>query len=269
MVDDEVIAAHAAEMLGVFRDHRLERHTDHAIADLTIGQAYRVQEAVVAQRVADGERHVGWKVGCTSRGVQAQFGLTEQINGHLMAPHVHDSGAVLHLGDYVDCAIEPEFVLHMATELEGHDLPDATLRSAIGAVSAGIEVHNYRFFHGCATSQELIASNGIHAAAVVGGERAALGDVDLALEGVGVWRNGELVDSGIGAEIMGGPLESLRWLVGHLTDRGRRLEAGALVIPGSPVGLIRVGPDDHIETRFARFGRCEATFVDGRRGGSA
>ena len=80
------------------------------------------------------------------------------------------------------------------------------------------------------------------------------------MEGVGVWRNGELVTSGIGAEIMGGPLVSLRWLVNHLVRRGEVLRAGQLVIPGSPVGLVPVGPGDRVTARFTHVGRVAAEF---------
>jgi 2-keto-4-pentenoate hydratase len=81
------------------------------------------------------------------------------------------------------------------------------------------------------------------------------------LEGVGIFRNGELAASGIGAEIMGGPLNSLRWLANHLQSQGEHLRAGQLVIPGSPVQLISVEPGDQITARFTRLGSVEGQFL--------
>ena len=128
----------------------------------------------------------------------------------------------------------------------GKDLTDevgepVSLADAIDSVSPGIEVHNYRFRFGGPTSQELVASNGLHACLVVGDRKTGPEDLDLDLEGVGLFVNGVLADSGIGAEVMGGPLVSLRWLVNHLVRRGEVLRAGQLVIPGSAVGLTRSG----------------------------
>ena len=200
------------------------------------------------------------KSGARAAPSAAQFGLATPINGVLMAPHVFHGDATIDPGQYVDVAVEPEFVFRIGGPLSGHDLDDDTLRSGIAGVSPGIELHNYRFFHGAPSSQELIASNGIHAALVVGNAVTALDDVDIDLEGVGAWVNGELRDSGIGAEIMGGPLGSLRWLVGQLTDRGQALTAGDMVIPGSAVGLIRVEPGDSVEARFTHFGKVLASF---------
>jgi 2-keto-4-pentenoate hydratase len=134
------------------------------------------------------------------------------------------------------------------------------LLDAIEWVAPGIEVHNYKFWFGEPTSQELIASNGIHAALVVGEQRVSPTSLDFDMEGVGIFRNDELVASGIGAEIMGGPLKSLRWLVNHLVQRGEHLRAGQLVIPGSPVELVSVQSNDRITAAFTHLGKISAMF---------
>ena len=77
---------------------------------------------------------------------------------------------------------------------------------------------------------------------------------------MGLFRNGELAASGIGAEIMGGPLKSLRWLANHLIRQGEHLQAGQLVIPGSAVELVSVDPGDRIIARFTRVGSVTAVF---------
>ena len=157
-------------------------------------------------------------------------------------------------------AVEPEFVLTMGRDLTDEVGDDDSLIDAIDSVAPGIEVHNYRFWLGEPTSQELVASNGIHAALVVGAPRVSPRGLDWEMEGVGVWKGAELVASGIGAEIMGSPLVSLRWLVNHLVRRGEALRAGEVVIPGSPVGLIPVEAGDRVIARFAHVGRVEAAF---------
>lgn len=261
-VQPQQLDAFADEMLGVFRRHELVRRSDLDIAQLTLDEAYAVQDRVIAARTAGGERQVGWKIGCTSRAIQQQFGLSEPIYARIMHPHIHADKHIVSLDACVDCGVEPELVFRIGARLEGTDIDDETLRAAIASASAGIEIHNYRFFHGRPTSQELIASNGIHAALVVSNDRAHVDD-DLTTEGVGLFVNGVLVCSAINAEVMGGPLVSLRWLVNRLTESGRRLEPGQVVIPGSAVNLVAVHAGDHVEARFTRFGRCEARFADG------
>jgi 2-keto-4-pentenoate hydratase len=177
-----------------------------------------------------------------------------------MAPYVYHGSPALTWDDYCQPAVEPEFVLMIGKDLRDEVGRDEPLDDAIEFVSPGIEIHNYRFWFGDPSMQELIASNGIHVALVVGERKVRPREIDWELEGVGLFQNERLAASGIGAEIMGGPIRSLRWLVNHLVRRGGMLRAGDLVIPGSPVELVSVGRGDRVAARFARVGRADATF---------
>jgi 2-keto-4-pentenoate hydratase len=254
------IESFAEEMTGIFRDHRLDRSGAVDIRNLSLDQAYDVQDKFLAARLAQGESTVGYKVGCTSPAIRAQFGLSEPICGRLMLPHVYSDSVKLEIDDYVDCALEPELVFHIGAQLDGDNLERSHLRPAIAAVSPGIEVHNYRFWYGKPSSQELIASNGIHAALVVGPRYELPDDLDLSEERTTLFVNGEEKATGIGKEIMGGPFESLRWLLAHLRRCNRSLGAGDLVIPGSAAKLVNVSRGDAAEARFTNFGSCRASF---------
>ncbi len=256
----EQLDAFAAEMYDLFRHHVLTRRHEVPIAQLTVEEAYAVQDRVIAARCAVGESPVGWKVGCTSRAVQRQFGLDAPVSARLMAPFLYDSGVRLAVGDFHGCAIEPEFAFRIGSDVDPARLTDDDLLAAIESVTAGIELHHYTFVHGAPTAQELIASNAIHAGVVLGSDPRPV-MADLALEGVGAWVDGVLVESAMAAEILGsGPLASLRWLARHLDARGLRIRAGELVIPGSAVGLVRVAAGSRVDARFTRLGRCEAVF---------
>jgi len=230
------------------------------MASLSIDDAYEVQHRMIAARVARGEEVVGYKVGCTSKAIRRQFGLAEPICGRVMAPHVFHGNTVLNWHDYVCCAVEPEFVFVIAKDLSNEITDDQQLVGAIEYISPGIEIHNHKFWFGKPTLQELIASNGIHAGLVVGAARVRPEGLDLDMEGVGLFKNGELAASGIGAEIMGGPLKSVRWLANHLLRCGEHLKAGQIVIPGSAVELVAVEPEDRVSVQFTHVGRVEADF---------
>jgi 2-keto-4-pentenoate hydratase len=253
------VEAFSCEMLEIFHRHQLTRQTTIDINSLSLEQAYQVQDRYVAARVSLGERVVGWKVGCTSKAIREQLGLAQPICGRLLKPYVHEDDADFLVSDFINCAVEPEMIFHIGTDLLA-TMDDVALMNSIVAVSPGIELHNCRFWYGKPSSQELIAANGIHAALVVGRQRPLLPDTDLALERVELLVNGGLAASGIGTEIMGGPFNSLRWLVRHLSKRGDRVHAGDLVIPGSAVRLVSVTAGDTVEASFRSFGRCRARF---------
>jgi 2-keto-4-pentenoate hydratase len=230
------------------------------VRGISLEEAYVVQRGVIACRMADGERVVGYKVGCTSTAIRQQFGLSEPIYGRLMAPHIHHGQTELAWTNYVQCAVEPEFVLSIGQDVDDDVTDERELIDAIEWVAPGIEVHNFKFWLGAPSSQELIASNGIHAGLVVGKQRVPPAECDFDMEGVGIFRDDELMASGIGAEIMGGPLKSLRWLIGRLRQEGERLRAGQLVIPGSPVELVSVRPNDRITAAFTHLGSISTRF---------
>ena len=213
-------------------------------------------------RVDCGETVVGYKVGCTSPAIRAQFGLSEPIRARLWHPYIYEEGVELDWADYVGCAIEPEMVIKIGKDLEGEALSDDELIDAIEDISPGIEIHNFRFWFTPPTSQELIASGGIHAGLVIGERKVSPGDLSFEKEMFSVFKDGELITKAQASEIMGGPLESLRWLVSSLKKKGNRLEKGSLVIPGSPVELVEITRDTHLEIEIEGVGRVTNDFIN-------
>ena len=263
---EALIDSFAKEITGIYRNHDLTRTSPGDLPAFSLEQAYAVQERYLAARIAGGERFIGYKVGCTSPAIRAQFGLSQPICGRLLAPHLYQDGANLYLEDYVNCALEAELVLHLGMDLHGDNLETAYLQSAISAVSPGIEIHNWQFWYGAPTLQELIASNGIHAGLVIGRPQPLPADLDLTRECTSLRVNEVEQDAGFGADLMEGrgPLESLRWLLTHLRQRDLALRAGDLIIPGSATKLIPVIAGDVAEARFTHFGACRATFRNRR-----
>lgn len=261
MVDNEL-----EELVSIFSTRAILRSLIPGctidIGALSLDDAYTVQEQVIERRVAKGERVVGYKVGCTSRDIRRQFGLKDPMAGRLMAPFVYTGETVLNWHDYIQCAVEPEFVFGIRCNVTSQLTDEESLLDSIEWMAPGIEIHNHKFWFGQASSQELIASNGIHAALVVGEHRVPPRSFNTTREGVGLFRNGALEASGIGAEIMGGPLKSLCWLINHLAQRGKCLQAGQLVIPGSPVNLVSVQPNDRITADFTCLGKVEVQFSE-------
>jgi 2-keto-4-pentenoate hydratase len=259
MSEPSAISEFVQEMGHLFRRHEF-REGAADVTTLTPAQAYEVQDGFLAGRVKEGAKIVGWKVGCTSAAIRRQFGLTEPISGKLLEPDIFPEGAQLPALSFVDCAVEPELVFRLGTDLEP-EVDDHEIISALAGVCAGIELHNYRFWFGAPSLQELIASNGIHAGLVLSDMRSLPPNWDLKSEQVWVLVNGEVRASGRCAEIMGSPLRSIQWLARHAAERGQRLRAGEIVIPGSAVELVRVEAGDAIEARFATLGSCRACLI--------
>ena len=237
------------------------RNSSTSLLGLSIADSYRVQNIVCQKRLDAGEEVIGYKVGCTSIAIRDQFGIEEPISGRLFSPHIYGEGIQINRQHYANCAIEPEIVLTVGSDLFGQDLPDEILINAIECVSAGIELHNYTFWHDPPCLQELICSGGIHAGLIVGKKKVSPRDLSFKNDIFSVHQDDKLIASAPALEIMGGPLNSLRWLVNSLSSFGEILKKGSLVITGSPTELISVTHDCDLDVVIQNVGQVSATFI--------
>src|SRR5258708_35271842 len=97
-----------------WRDYRA-REPGTCFADtgfvLDLAQAYDLQQAVSALRVAAGDRVIGYKAGCTGPGTVAQFGLEGPIRGSLYKSEIR------HTGDALDQAAPAHLLVQYETAL--------------------------------------------------------------------------------------------------------------------------------------------------------
>src|SRR5262249_29427181 len=127
--------------------------------------------------------------------------------------------------------IEPEIVLGVGADLpQGADAD--TIAAAVEWAAAGLEVVQCHFDDWRMTPAEAIADAGLHAALAIG-PRAVV-DADgvrgLAAASCDLTRDGVLVGTGRGADVLGGPLAALCWLVEALPTG---LRAGEIVTTGT------------------------------------
>ncbi len=259
-MNNKLIEKFAENFFNVFYSGRWNDGIQYTISDLSVQEFYAVHDMVAKKKIARGERAIGYKVGCTSSAIQSQFGLDEPIFGKLFWPHIFNEGKELNWKNYANCAIEPEMVIKISKDLKGEDLPDKALINAIEYISPGIELHNFKFWNVPPTLQELICSNGIHAGLVVGASKSPPDGLSFESEWFKVYKDSKMITKAKASEIMGGPLHSLRWLAGKLTERNEILKAGSLVIPGSPVELINIREDTKLTVLIEKVGKTAAYF---------
>lgn len=225
------------------------------IPSLTTDQAYKVQEMIVARRLANGRDVAGWKLGLTSANPP-----TTPIVGTLLDDMVISSGSTLSTSTMVSPMVEAEFVVQIGETLH-QPVSAAELARGPHRVGPGIEVIDYRTVdsHG---PIDWIADNSTVAYAVVG-DLVPIGEVNPVLVAVSLDRDGEHLASGRGEKVMGNPLEAVAWLSGHLLERGPVLSTGDIVLTGSLTGHHQVPSSQPTFTAdFASLGVVSVRFVD-------
>lgn len=213
------------------RDYRA-REPGTCFADpgfgLDLEAAYALQAAIAALRVADGDRVIGYKVGCTGPGTVAQFGVAGPIRGYLYESEVRSSGVALAAGDFARLAIEGEMAIRIGD------------RAEIDAVFPVIELHHFVFRAPRKTLIELVANNGLNAGIVLPPAISAMPKT------LSVRINDSTFGPSTPWPLPGGAAASLEWLRSHLSASGLALEPGQTILAGTPLGLYPVAPGDEV-----------------------
>jgi hypothetical protein len=86
---------------------------------MTMDDAYAVQKALVALKIADGRRVIGWKIGLTSKAMQYALNIDIPDSGILFDDMYFEDGATVPAGRFIQPRIEAEIAFVMKADLEG------------------------------------------------------------------------------------------------------------------------------------------------------
>ncbi len=202
-------------------------------------EAYAVQRVFISRLADDaGGGFAGYKIAYTNAVMRERSGISAPCSGLMLAANVRESPAALSAADYVRLGIECEVAVGLGADLPADGAP-YTRESASDAVAwlaASFELVDGRpAADGGAPNPALraIATNISNAGAVLGERAADWRNADLAASRGAMRVNGETVGEGVGADVMGHPLEPLAWLANNLAKRGESLRAGMIVLTGS------------------------------------
>lgn len=246
---EELLRAHAArERFGSLK---------HPPADLAA--AYRAQDALIEQRCADGDRVGGWKIALTTKVMQEFVGIPHPLAGAILRSGLRRSPGRIGPRDLVHLGVESEIALRIEADVtpEGAPYGRADVARAVGGALPAIEIVEDRHCdYASLDPLALAADNAFNAGCVIGPELPldALSDLSELAGSMAI--NGSVVGSGVGADVLGHPLDALAWLANHLIERGRFLRAGDVVLTGSVVPTHWLSPGDEMVTRVDGLGEA-------------
>lgn len=233
---------------------------------MSLDDAYAVQAEWVARKRAAGDAAIGWKIGLTSKAMQAALAIDIPDSGVLLESMVFASGATIPAGRFIQPRIEAEIAFVMRAPLDVGDLSPAAILGATAHVAPALEILDTRITRRDPRTDKLrtvvdtVADNAANAGLVLGAPRP-IDRLDLRWLGAIVSRDGEVEETGLGAGVLGDPLLAVAWLARRLASYGERIEAGQTVLSGSFIRPIECPPGSRIEADFGSFGSVTCRFA--------
>jgi 2-keto-4-pentenoate hydratase len=226
-----------------------------------LAEGYAVQEALGEFAGAT----IGWKIAATSKAGQRHIGVDAPLAGRLYARFAHQSGATLPAAHLHMRVAEAEFAFRMGRDLppRGRAYDRDEVMQAVAALQLAIEVPDsrYRDFVTIGAPQ-LVADDSCAAYFVLGPEAEEWRSIDLAQHAVSARKNGAIVATGSGANVLGDPRTALAWIANDLAQRGAGLKAGEIITTGTCVAPVPIAPGDSVVADFGPLGTVAVGFCD-------
>ncbi len=235
--------------------------------DMTMDDAYAIQNAIFRAKLAAGRRLVGWKIGLTSRAMQSALGIDIPDSGLLFDDMIFEQGTTVPAGRFIQPRIEVELAFVMKQALGGADLTRRDVLAATGYLAPAIEILDTRIHRTdpqtgqARTVLDTISDNAANAGIVLGRERHGIDDFDLRWVGALTFRDGVIEETGLGAGVLNDPVESVVWLARRMAQYGQSIAPGQVILSGSFIRPVECPPGTNIRADFGAFGSVEINFA--------
>lgn len=238
----------------------LEPLTDRC-PDMTIEDAYRVQQRVVGRRLDAGEAVVGKKIGVTSKAVMDMLGVYQPDFGYLLSGMVYGEGQTIALDTLIQPKAEGEIAFILKKDLIGPGITNAEVLAATECVMPCFEIVDSRIRDWKIKIQDTVADNASCGVFVLGDRAVRPRAVDLSTCGMVLEKNGEIIGTGAGAAALGSPVNAVAWLANTLGRLGIPLKAGEVILSGALAAMAVVKPGDNFRVSIGGIGSCSVRFA--------
>ncbi|MGA8943901.1 MAG: 2-keto-4-pentenoate hydratase [Thermoactinomyces sp.] len=228
---------------------------------LTVEQAYQVQLVTIGRKLESGARITGKKIGLTSLAMQQMLGVDQPDYGHLLDDMAVENGGQVSFKRVLQPKVEAEIAFVLKKDLAGPRVNAMDVLLATDYILPAIEIVDSRISNWQIKLPDTIADNASSGLYVLGGKPVKIDVVDLVQTGMVLYRNGEVVNTGVGAAALGNPAVCVAWLANKLHEFGISLKAGEVILSGALSAAADAQPGDHFAARFAHLGEVSVRFA--------
>jgi 2-oxo-hept-3-ene-1,7-dioate hydratase len=250
----------AEQLLKAERERKPMVQLSKTWPNITFEDAYAIQGLVQNQKIAEGRKLIGHKVGLTSKAMQRSSEINEPDYGHLLDDMMIADGAKVPHANYCAPRVEVELAFILGAPLKGPGVGVTDVLRATEYVVPALEIVDARV-QNPRKIFDTISDNGAAAGIVIGGRPVRPMDVDLRWVGGIMYVNGEIEETGLAAGVLGHPALGVAWLANKLGQHGVTLEKGHIVLSGSFTRVVWAKVGDTLHGDFGPLGGVAIQFV--------
>jgi 2-oxopent-4-enoate/cis-2-oxohex-4-enoate hydratase len=228
---------------------------------ITIEDAYQIQLRMIQRRVDAGETIIGKKIGVTSKVVMNMLNVNQPDFGQMTSGMVFNEGEPIRADTMIAPRAEAEVAFILKRDLMGPGVTAADVLRATECVMPCFEIVDSRIKDWKIKIQDTVADNASCGVLTLGGQRKSPRQLDLALAGMVLEKNGEIVSTSTGAAVQGSPVNAVAWLANTLGRLGIGLKAGEVILSGSQSPLIPVKAGDSLGCSVGGLGSTSVRFI--------
>lgn len=232
-----------------------------AYPQMTYADAYEVQWAIRRRKQTRGIRIVGMKAGLTSKSKMQQMGVETPVYGFLADYFEVPESGEIDTTQLIHPKIEAEIAFVTNATLTGPGCHVGAVLAATDFVIPALEIIDSRYENFRFDLVSVIADNASSARFVTGSRVGEPSALDLRNLGVVLEKNGNVVELGAGAAVLGHPATAIAMLANMLGERGEEIPAGSLILSGGITAAVPVIAGDNIYLRAQGLDSVSVRFI--------
>jgi len=221
-----------------------------------LDDAYAIQHALIAERVAEGHEVVGVKMGFTSVAKMKQMGVDDMIIGQLTSDMFISTEQPLQRSQCIHPRAEPEIAFRLSQDVDGALSVDEVM-GVVDGVAAAVEVIDSRYENFKFSLEDVVADN----CSSCGYAMGPWCEVPLGLNGLDMVQffDGTIIAEGNSDAILDNPFEALAAATRLAQQYGIALKKGMIVFAGASTAAHFI--KDHSNVVVKVDGLGEAAFA--------
>ena len=248
------------ELYTALRTQQVVEPLSNRHPDITIEQAYAIQQRMLLRRQQDGERIVGKKIGVTSAAVMNMLGVHQPDFGWLTDAMIVNQGESIDISTLIQPKAEGEIAFLLKRDLMGPGVGVADVLAATDCVVPCFEIVDSRIRDWKIKIQDTVADNASCGVFVIGEQHTDPRSLDLAAASMQMFKNGVPCGAGLGSAVQGHPAEAVAWLANTLGAFGIPFKAGEVILSGSLAPLVPAVAGDSFSMLISGMGECSIQF---------